>query len=44
MGKLINELSHKNIKLNITSVYNSSQTKKLLKCLNKKSKTTADRP
>ncbi|MFL2897107.1 MAG: transaldolase family protein [Candidatus Pelagibacter sp.] len=39
MGKLINELSHKNIKLNITSVYNSSQTKKLLKCLNKKSKT-----
>ena len=39
MGKLINELSHKNIKLNITSVYNSSQTKRLLKCLNKKSKT-----
>ena len=28
MGKLIKELSHKNIKLNITSVYNSSQTKK----------------
>ena len=39
MGKLIRELSHKNIKLNITSVYNSSQTKKILKCLNKKSKT-----
>ncbi len=39
MGKLIKELSHKNIKLNITSVYNSFQTKKLLKCLNKKSKT-----
>ena len=39
MGKLIKELSHKNIKLNITSVYNSSQTKKILKCLNKKSKT-----
>ncbi len=37
MGKLIKELSHKNIKLNITSVYNSSQTKKILKCLNKKS-------
>tara|TARA_E500000178_G_scaffold46475_1_gene41716 strand:+ start:1737 stop:2432 length:696 start_codon:yes stop_codon:yes gene_type:complete len=39
MGKLIKELSDKNIKLNITSVYNSSQTKKILKCLNKKSKT-----
>ena len=39
MGKLIKELSHKNIKLNITSVYNSSQTKKILNCLNKKSKT-----
>ena len=39
MGKLINELSHRNIKLNITAVYNSSQTKKILKCLNKKSKT-----
>ena len=39
MGKLIKELSYKNIKLNITSVYSSSQTKKILKCLNKKSKT-----
>tara|TARA_B100001057_G_C22614915_1_gene858038 strand:+ start:74 stop:769 length:696 start_codon:yes stop_codon:yes gene_type:complete len=39
MGKLIKELSDNNIKLNITSVYNSSQTKKILKCLNKKSKT-----
>ena len=39
MGKLIKELSHKNIKLNITSVYKSSQTRKILKCLNKKSKT-----
>ena len=39
MGKLIKELSHKNIKLNITAVYNSSQTKKILKYLNKKSKT-----
>ncbi len=38
-GKLIKELSYKNIKLNITAVYNSSQTKKILKCLNKKSKT-----
>ncbi len=39
MGKLIKELSHRNIKLNITAVYTSSQTKKILKCLNKKSKT-----
>ena len=39
MGKLIKELSLKNIKLNITAVYNSSQTKKILKCLNKNSKT-----
>ena len=39
MGKLIKELSHKSIKLNITAVYNSSQTKKILKCLNKRSKT-----
>mgnify|MGYP001240878338 FL=1 len=39
MGKLIKELSNKKIKLNITSVYSSSQTKKVLKCLNKKSKT-----
>ena len=38
-GKLIKELSDKNIKLNITAVYNSSQTKKILKCLNKRSKT-----
>ena len=28
-GKLIKELSDKNIKLNITAVYNSSQTKNL---------------
>ena len=39
MGKLIKELSNENIKLNITSVYKSSQTRKILKCLNKKSKT-----
>ena len=39
MGKVIKELSHRNIKLNITAVYNSSQTKKILKCLNKRSKT-----
>ena len=31
-------MSDKNIKLNITAVYNSSQTKKILKCLNKNSR------
>lgn len=39
MGKLIKELNLNNIKLNITAVYNSVQTKKILKCLNKKTKT-----
>ena len=39
MGKLIKELSELNIKLNITAVYKSDQTKKILKVLNKKSKT-----
>ena len=38
MGKIIKELNKQNIKLNITAVYNSYQTKKILKCLNKKSK------
>ena len=38
MGKLINELNLKNIKLNITAVYNSNQTKKILKVINKKTK------
>ena len=38
MGKIIKELNRKNIKLNITAVYNSHQTKKIVKCLNKKSK------
>ena len=38
MGKIIKELNDKNIKLNITAVYNAYQTKKILKCLNKKSK------
>ena len=38
MGKIIKELNKKNIKLNITAVYNANQTKKILKCLNKKSK------
>ena len=38
MGKVINELNSMNIKLNITAVYNSKQTQKILKLLNKKSK------
>ena len=38
MGKIINELSNRKIKLNITAVYNSAQTKKILKMINKKSK------
>ena len=38
MGKIIKELNSKNIKLNITAVYNAKQTKKILKLINKKSK------
>ena len=38
MGKLIKELNNKKIKLNITAVYNSIQTKKILKSINKKTK------
>ena len=38
MGKVIRELNSKNIKLNITAVYSSSQTKKILKIINKKAK------
>ena len=38
MGKIINELNNENIKLNITAVYNSNQTKKILKLINKNSK------
>tara|TARA_A100001011_G_C14005235_1_gene713152 strand:- start:49 stop:747 length:699 start_codon:yes stop_codon:yes gene_type:complete len=37
-GKVINELNSKNIKLNITAVYNAQQTKKILKFINKKTK------
>ena len=36
MGKLINYLNNKNIKLNITAVYNSYQTKKIINCISKK--------
>ena len=38
MGKIIKELNRKNIKLNITAVYNAHQTQKIIKRLNKKSK------
>ncbi|WP_440926958.1 transaldolase family protein [Candidatus Pelagibacter sp.] len=38
MGKIIKELNSRNIKLNITSIYNSTQTKKVLNSINKKSK------
>ena len=37
-GKIIKELNSQNIKLNITAVYTSNQTKKILKVINKKSK------
>tara|TARA_Y100000591_G_C21588436_1_gene571883 strand:- start:27 stop:725 length:699 start_codon:yes stop_codon:yes gene_type:complete len=37
-GKTIKELNSQNIKLNITAVYTSSQTKKILKVINRKSK------
>lgn len=38
MGKVIKNLNKKNIKLNITAVYNATQTKKILKQINKKTK------
>ena len=37
-GKIINKLNRENIKLNITAVYNSTQTLKILKNINKKTK------
>ena len=37
-GKIINKLNKENIKLNITAVYNSTQTLKILKNVNKKTK------
>ena len=37
-GKVIKELNNQNIKLNITAVYTSEQTKKILKQINKKTK------
>ena len=38
MGKIIRELNSQSIKLNITAVYSSVQTKKILKLINKKTK------
>ena len=38
MGRLIKELNQSGIKLNITAVYSSDQTKKILKQINKKTK------
>ena len=37
-GKVIKNLNKQNIKLNITAVYSSNQTKKILKMINKKTK------
>ena len=37
-GKLIKDLNKEKIKLNITAVYSAKQTKKILNCINKKSK------
>jgi transaldolase len=38
MGKLIEQLNSKNIKINITAVYSANQVKKILKRINKKTK------
>ena len=38
MGEVINKLNNQNIKLNITAVYTSKQTQKILKHINKKTK------
>ncbi len=38
MGKLIKNLNANKIKLNITAVYNANQTKKILNCIDKKTK------
>tara|TARA_B100001741_G_C16497308_1_gene572814 strand:+ start:64 stop:756 length:693 start_codon:yes stop_codon:yes gene_type:complete len=38
LGKAIKELNSKNVKLNITAVYNAKQTSKILKKINKKTK------
>ena len=38
MGKIIKELNNQGIKLNITAIYSSKQTEKILKLINKKTK------
>jgi transaldolase len=38
MGGVIKVLNNQNIKLNVTAVYNSNQTKKILKVINKKTR------
>ena len=38
LGKVINQLNKQNIKLNITAVYSSQQTERILKRINKKTK------
>ncbi len=38
MGKIIKELNNLNIKLNITAIYSSAQSEKILKLINKKTK------
>jgi transaldolase len=38
MGRIIRELNSQNIKINITAVYSSKQTKKILQLINKKTK------
>jgi transaldolase len=38
MGRIIKELNNQRIKLNITAVYSSKQTEKILKLINKKTK------
>ena len=38
MGRIVKELNNQNIKLNITAVYSSKQTQKILKLINKKTK------
>ena len=38
MGRVINQLNNKNIKLNITAVYSAKQTKQILNKINKKTK------
>ncbi len=38
MSRIINELNHQNIKINITAVYSAKQTEKILKLINKKTK------